>query len=126
MRRDVVRGVGAQLPGPPERPVGHRPSEFEEKTGAAVRILEHIVQCGDEVVDLLLAADQRREQFDDVDIVRRHLGQDPVAMEEGHDQHLGEDGRDGGVRASGSAGAGPFDVGAPNSSPIINPFPLTS
>ena len=58
-----------------------------------MRILEHVVERGDEVVDLLLAADERREEFDDVDIVRRHLGQYPVAMEEGHDHHLGEDGR---------------------------------
>ena len=57
-----------------------------------MRILEDIVECGDEVVDLLLAADERREQLDDVDIVRRHLGEDPVAMEEGYDHHLGEDG----------------------------------
>jgi hypothetical protein len=57
-----------------------------------VSVLKNIVQRADEIVDLFLATDERGEEFDDVDVVGRHLGQDPMAMKEGHHHHLGENG----------------------------------
>ena len=46
---------------------------------------EDVVEGLDEVVDLVLTADQRRQELDDVDVVGRHLGENPVAVEERHD-----------------------------------------
>ncbi len=57
-----------------------------------MRVLQHVVESADEVVDLLLAADERGQQLDDVDVVGGHLGEDSMAMEEGHHHHLAEDG----------------------------------
>ena len=38
----------------------------------------------------VFARDERRQKFDDVDVVRGHLGQDVVAVEERDDERLGE------------------------------------
>ena len=91
--RGNVRGVRPQLSRSPKCTFGHGPAELEEKAGTVVRILEDVVERPDEVVDLLLPADEGREELDDVDVVRRHLGQYPMPVEEGHHHHLGEDGR---------------------------------
>jgi len=59
--------------------LGHGAGELDEVPGARLRPGEHVVERVDEVVDLLLAADERRQELDDVDVVGGDLGQDPVA-----------------------------------------------
>src|SRR6185312_554046 len=88
-----VRAVGPALPGLAEHPLGHGATELEEEPGAVVRVLEDVVEGGDEVVDLLLAADEGGEKLDDVDVVGGDLREDAMPVEKGHEDHLGEDGR---------------------------------
>ena len=86
---DTGIGYGASgraRPAAPQRPFRHRAPELEQQPGTVVRIAQDVVERGDEVVDLLLPADQRRQQLDDVDVVGGHLGEDPVAVEE-RDHH---------------------------------------
>ena len=58
---------------------------------------EDVVQGLDEVVDLLVGGDERGEELHDVHVVRRHLGEDPVAVEEGDHHQLGEERRPDGL-----------------------------
>ncbi len=72
--------------------LGHGPAELVDQAGSCVGVGEHVIEGGDEVIHLRLARHEGRQELDDVDVVGGHLGQDPVAVEEGHDHHLGEHG----------------------------------
>ena len=51
---------------------------------------EHVVERVGEQLDLVVAGDERRQELDDVHVVGGDLGEDAVAVEERHDDHLRE------------------------------------
>ena len=81
-----------------ERALRHRLTELQDEAGVPVRSASTSSRASDEPLDLILAGDKWREQLHDVHVVRRDLRQDPVAVEEGHHDHLREQGRYGSSR----------------------------
>jgi len=89
---------------------------------AAARVVEHVVERADEVIDLVLAADKRGEKLHDVHPVARDLGEHAVTGEERADDELGEESlvcrfEESEPRARHRA------VGDPKTSPIMRPLP---
>ena len=50
-----------------------------------MRVGHDVIERLQEIVDLVGPADERGQQFDDVDVVGRHLGQYPVPVEQRND-----------------------------------------
>src|SRR5579872_818907 len=87
------RGSGASWSRPlaVQRALGERLAELEDERGVAVRVVQHVVERLDEVGDLRLADDERRQQLDHVHVVGGDLGEDAVAVEERADDQLREE-----------------------------------
>src|SRR5665213_2430090 len=74
--------------GAPKRVLGHGPAELEEEARSPGGGGEDVVEGVDEVFDLLVTGDEGGQELDHVHVVRRHLGEDAVAVEERHHHEL--------------------------------------